>query len=41
MKSSVKYYLIHLRTVDINKLREKLGEKSKEFSSIINNKDYF
>jgi hypothetical protein len=33
--------LIALITVDSNKIRETLGEKSKEFSSIIYNKDYF
>ena len=32
---------IHLRTVDINSIREKLGVKSKEFSSLIYNKDFF
>jgi len=33
--------LIALIKVDSNKIRDKLGEKSKEFSSIIFNKDYF
>ena len=41
MKSSVKYYLIHLRTEDINSIREKLGVKSKEFSYLIFDKDFF
>ena len=41
MKSSVKYYLIHLKTVDINSIRDKLGVKSKEFSYLIFDKDFF
>ena len=41
MKSSVNYYFNYLRTVDINKKREKLGVKSKEFSSLIFDKDFF
>ena len=41
MKSSVKYCLIYLKTVDINSIRDKLGVKSKEFSYLIFDKDFF
>ena len=41
MKSSVKYYLIHLKTVNINSIRDKLGVKSKEFSYLLFDKDFF
>jgi len=33
--------LFNLKTVDINKIREKLGVKSKELSFIIFDKDFF